>query len=85
MEGLPARADIDVRCRRITRRRGKIESSIRRRDRRRIIREWALHRQDGIFGMDNGSGKAFQQPTELELDAGGLGVEVAKVNIANLS
>ena len=52
MEGLPARADIDVRCRRVTRRRREIESSIRRGDRRRIIREWALNRQDGIFGMD---------------------------------
>jgi hypothetical protein len=30
------------------------ESSIRRRGRRRIIREWALHRQDGIFGTDSG-------------------------------
>jgi hypothetical protein len=38
-----------------TRRRGEIESSIRRRDRRRIIREGALHRQDEIFGMDNPS------------------------------
>jgi hypothetical protein len=32
--------------------RRELESSIRRRDRRRIIREWALHRQDGIFGTD---------------------------------
>jgi len=52
MEGLPARADIDARCRRVARRRREIESSIRRGDRRRIIREWALHRQDGIFGTD---------------------------------
>jgi transcriptional regulator with GAF, ATPase, and Fis domain len=52
MEGLPARAEIDVCCRRATRRRREIESSIRRRDRRRIIREWALHCQDGIFGTD---------------------------------
>ena len=37
-----------------TRRRRVIELSIRRRDRRRIIGEWALHRQDGIFGTDNG-------------------------------
>ena len=37
-----------------TRHRHEIESSIRRRDRRRIIGEWALHRQDGIFGMDKG-------------------------------
>jgi len=28
------------------RRRPEIEPSIRRRDRRRVIREWALHRQD---------------------------------------
>src|SRR5262249_49920483 len=35
-----------------TRRRHEIESSIRRRDRRRIIREWALHRQDVVFGTD---------------------------------
>jgi len=54
MERLPARSEIDVRCCSATRRRGEIESSIRRRDRRRIIREWALHRQDGIFGTDNG-------------------------------
>ena len=39
MEGLPARAEIDVRCRRATRHRRELESSIRRRDRRRIIRE----------------------------------------------
>jgi hypothetical protein len=38
-----------------TRRRREIESSIRRRDRRRIIREWDLHRQDGVFGMDKGA------------------------------
>jgi hypothetical protein len=43
MEGLPARAEIDAHCCRATRRRGEIKSSIRRRDRRRIIREWALH------------------------------------------
>ena len=54
MEGLPARADIDVRCCRVTRRRHDLESSIRRRDRRRIIREWALLPQDRIFGMDTG-------------------------------
>jgi hypothetical protein len=35
-----------------TRRRREIESSIRRGDLRRIIGEWALHHQDGIFGMD---------------------------------
>jgi hypothetical protein len=52
MEGPPARAEIDVRCCRATRRRPEIEPSIRRIDRRRIIREWALHRQDGIFGTD---------------------------------
>src|SRR6266508_119490 len=53
MEGLPARAVIDVRCCKATRRRRELESSIRRRDRRRIIGEWALHRQDGIFGTDS--------------------------------
>src|SRR5215510_731331 len=37
------------------RRRRDLESSIRRRDRLRIIREWAPHRQDGIFGTDNGA------------------------------
>jgi hypothetical protein len=52
MEGLPARGEIDARCRRATRRRRGIESSIRRRGRRRIIREWALLPQDRIFGMD---------------------------------
>jgi hypothetical protein len=36
-----------------TRRRRVIELSIRRRDRRRIIGEWALHRYDGIFGTDS--------------------------------
>jgi hypothetical protein len=35
-----------------TRRRRVIELSIRRRDRRRIIGEWVLHRYDGIFGTD---------------------------------
>ena len=52
MEGLPARAEIDVHCCRAMRRQSDFESSIRRRDRRRIIRKWALHRQDGIFGSD---------------------------------
>src|SRR5262249_55660270 len=52
MGGPPARAEIDVRCCRATRHRRDIESSIRRRDRRRVSREWALHRQDGIFGTD---------------------------------
>jgi len=52
MEGLPARAAIDAHCCRATRRRRDIESSIRRRDRRRIIGEWALLRQDRIFGTD---------------------------------
>jgi hypothetical protein len=52
MEGLPARAEIDVRCCRSTRRQREFESSIRRRDRRRIIREWALHRQDVVFDTD---------------------------------
>jgi len=36
-----------------TRRRRELESSIRRGDRRRIIGEWAFHRQDGIFGTDS--------------------------------
>jgi len=53
MDGLPARDEIDVRCCRATRRRREIDSSIGRRDRRRIIGELALHRQDGIFGTDN--------------------------------
>jgi hypothetical protein len=53
MEGLPAQAEIDVRCCRATRRRRDLESSIRRRDRRRIIGEWAPHRQNGIFGTDS--------------------------------
>src|SRR5262245_33572244 len=35
-----------------TRRRPDYESAIRRRDRRRIIREWAFHRQGGIFDTD---------------------------------
>ena len=35
-----------------TGRRPDFDLSIRRRDRLRIIREWALHRQDGIFDMD---------------------------------
>src|SRR5262245_13613405 len=35
-----------------TRRRRALESSIRRRDWRRIIREQALHRQDIIFGTN---------------------------------
>jgi hypothetical protein len=38
-----------------TRRRREIEPSIRRGDRRRIIRECVLHRQDGVFGMDKGA------------------------------
>jgi len=50
MKGLPAQAEIDAHCRRSYARRRDLESSIRRRDRRRITREWALHRQDGIFG-----------------------------------
>jgi hypothetical protein len=33
-----------------TRHRRELDSSIRRRDWRRIIGEWAFHRQDGIFG-----------------------------------
>jgi len=39
-------------CCRATRRRRELESSIRRRDRQRIIGEWALHRQDWVFGTD---------------------------------
>ncbi len=54
MEGLRVQAEIDVSCCRATRRRRELESSIGRRDRRRIIGEWALHRQDGIFGTDTG-------------------------------
>ena len=52
MEGLSAQVEIDVRCCIATRCRRDLESSIRRRDRRRIIREWALHRQDVVFGTD---------------------------------
>jgi hypothetical protein len=52
MEGLSVRAEINVRCCKATRRRPDYESSIRRRDQRRIIRELALHRQGGIFGTD---------------------------------
>ena len=37
-----------------TRRLCVIELSIRRRGRRHIIGEWALHRYDGIFGIDKG-------------------------------
>jgi hypothetical protein len=67
MEGLPTRAEIDVRCCKATRRRREIESSIRRRDRRRIIGEWALHRQDGIFGTDKGKmqGSAGEEARRL--------------------
>src|SRR5262249_1995154 len=52
MGGLSARAEISVHCCRATCRRPEFESSIRRRDRHLIIREWALHSQDGIFGTD---------------------------------
>jgi hypothetical protein len=38
-------------------------SAIRRRDRRRIIREWALHRQDGIFGTDTAVFLSLSQAT----------------------
>ena len=55
MERLPARAEIHVRRCRPMRRRPEIESSIRRRDRYRIIREWALYRQDVVFGTDTGA------------------------------
>jgi hypothetical protein len=61
MEGLPARAEINVLCRRATRRRRDLKSSIRRRVRRRIIGEWVLHRQDGIFGTD----KYGDHPSDL--------------------
>jgi hypothetical protein len=64
MEGLPARAEIDVRCCKATRRRHDLESSIRRRNRRRIIGEWALHRQDGIFGTDSRPGDSLINPTK---------------------
>src|SRR5262249_3394389 len=53
MEELSARAEINVHCCRATCRRPEFESSIRRRDRHLIIREWGLHSQDGIFGTDN--------------------------------
>src|SRR6266545_3818374 len=56
MEGPPARAEIDARCCSATRRRPDFELSIRRRDRRRIIREWALHRQEEIFGAEGPRG-----------------------------
>jgi len=52
MEGMSARTEINTHCCRAMRRQRELESSIRIRDRRRIIREWALHRQDGIFGTD---------------------------------
>ena len=48
-----------------TRRQREIESSIRRRDRRRIIRDWALHRQDGIFGTDTGIDSSFYESMVL--------------------
>src|SRR5262249_8912877 len=54
MGELSARAEINVHCCRTTCRRPKFESSIRRRDRHLIIREWVLHSQDGIFVTDNG-------------------------------
>jgi hypothetical protein len=49
-----------------TRRRPDFESSIRRRDRRRIIREWALHRQDEIFGTDTTLNKDFRHFQNLK-------------------
>src|SRR5262245_6317917 len=52
MGELSARAEINVHCCRATCRRPEFESSIRRRDRHLIIREWVLHSQDGIFGTD---------------------------------
>jgi hypothetical protein len=57
MKGLPAQAEIDVHCCKATRRRREIKPSIRRRDRRRIIRKWALHRQDVVFSMDRLGGE----------------------------
>src|SRR5262249_49362240 len=54
MGELSARAEVNVHCCRATCRRPEFESSIRRRDRRLIIREWVLHSQDGIFGTDTG-------------------------------
>src|SRR5262249_43438133 len=51
MGELSARPEINVHCR-ATCRRPVFESSIRRRDRHLIIREWVLHSQDGIFGTD---------------------------------
>src|SRR5262249_49300070 len=52
MGELSARAEINVHCCRATCCRPEFESSIRRRDRHLIIREWILHSQDGIFGTD---------------------------------
>ena len=77
MEGLPARADIDVRCRRVTRRRNEIEPSIRRRDRHRIVGERALHRQDGIFDMDNSSVR--------DTDAAALPIAASNCHVYRLS
>ena len=68
MEGLPAEAEIDVGCCRTTRRRLEIESSIRRRDRGRIIREWAPHHQDGIFGTDRDATRRRAAIEELYTD-----------------
>jgi hypothetical protein len=48
-----------------TRRRRVIELSIRRRDRRRVIGEWALHRYDGIFGTDRRGRTVNIKPKEL--------------------
>src|SRR5262245_62915402 len=78
MEGLPARAEIDVRSYRATRRRRVIELSIRRRDRRRIIGEWALHRYDGIFGTD----RTFK-PSKTYIEA--LETELAQCDFAVLT
>jgi transposase len=44
-----------------------IELSIRRRDRRRIIGEWALHRYDGIFGTDRSNGQVEGQINRLKM------------------
>src|SRR5262249_50852010 len=58
MGELSARAEINVHCCRVTCRRPEFESSIRRRDRHLIIREWVLHSQDGIFGTDRPNDRA---------------------------
>jgi hypothetical protein len=49
-------------------RRPEIESSIRRRDRRRVIREQSLLPQDGIFGIDNSQKAAALDERLLAFD-----------------